>query len=647
MLDTMRQNIKYLSWVLWIVIAAFIAALFFDFGALSGMTGTGGDAAAHVAGEPITYDELREQHRQLDQQYRQMFGQQWSSELAEQLGLERQAIETLVNRKVLLLEAERLGLAVSDQELSETIRDVPAFREDGRFIGRERYAELLRMNGLTPERYENDLREGLLLQKMQQVLAQNVFVSDAAVERALREEAERAAIAYVHLTGAELGEVTAGREELERHLAEHQEDFRVPAQRRAAYLLVDQNRVAQEVAPSDAELQAYYREHEDEFRTEEQVQARHILLRTGERTADEARRQLEAAKARLAAGEDFAALVRELSEEPGAGERGGDLGYFGRGAMVPEFEQAAFGAEVGEIVGPIETGFGLHLLEVTGRRPAGVRPFAEVRAEIAQRLRGERAGTRAREIAAELAAALRDGGAGVEEMQELAASRPSVEVQQPAPFAENGFVPGLGRVPALSEAAFRLEPGGVSDPVEVPRGWVVLLVQEALPPRVPELEEIEARVRQAVEQEKRREAALARLEQAKAGLGAERTLEDVAAELGVEVQETAEFAAGGTIDGLGYAPEVARAAMRLSAGDVGGPVATPQGAVLFRVTSRQTYDAAAAAPRRDEVRQRLVDEQLGQLQTALIQHRREELGVTYSREIAASLQGQAGTGAEE
>jgi peptidyl-prolyl cis-trans isomerase D len=639
MLSAIRENLKYLSWMLWIVIAAFIAALFFDFGAIAG-GGATGDVVAHAAGVPITQEEMREQLRQLDQRYRQMFGQQWSSELAEQLGLERQAIEVLVNRKVLLHEADRLGLAVSDDELSETIRDIPAFQEDGRFVGRARYAEVLRMNGLTAERFERDLRESLLLEKLQQVMAQNVYVSDAAVEQALREEAERASIAYVELPAAQLGDVTASREELERYLAENPEQFRVPAQRRVAYLLVDQNRVAQEVAPSDAELQAFYRQNEAEFSTEEQVQARHILLRTGgDRTADQARQELEAAKARLAAGEDFAALVRELSEEPGAGERGGDLGWFGRGAMVPEFEQAAFGAEVGEIVGPIETPFGVHILEVTGRREGGVRPFAEVRPEIVQRLRGAQAEGRARQVAVELAAALRQGEATVEAMQALAESRPTVEVQQPAPFGENGFVPGLGRVPELSQAAFTLEAGSVSDPIQVPRGWAVMLVQEALEPRVPELDEAEPRVRALVEQRKRQEAAVARLEEAKSGLGEGRTLEDVAAELGLSVQQTAEFAATGTIEGLGHVPEVARAAMQLSEGEVGGPLATPQGAVLFRVASRQTYDPATAAPRREEVRARLVQERLQQLQAALIQHRREELGVTYSRQLAESLQG--------
>lgn len=642
MLQAIRENLKYLSWVLWLVIAAFIGALFFDFGAITGGPGGGTDAAASVAGESITFQELADQHRQLDQQYRQMFGEQWSSELAEQLGLERQAIEMLVNRKVLVHEAERIGLAVSDQELRETIRNLPVFREDGRFVGRARYAEILRNNRLDPARFERDVRNDLLLQKMQQAMAQNIFVSDAAVEQALREEAERAAIAYVQLPAAQLGEVQATREELERYLAENQEQFRVPAQRRVAYLLVDQNRVAQEVAPSDAELQAYYRQNQDELSTEEQVQARHILLRTGgERSDEEARGLLAAAKRRIEGGEDFAALVRELSEEPGAAERGGDLGFFGRGAMVPEFEQAAFSAEVGEIVGPIETPFGLHLLQVTAQRPGGARPFAEVRPEIVQRLSGEQAAARAQQLAAELAAELREGEATVEAMQALAADRPAVDVQQPAPFAANGFVPGLGRVPQLADAAFSLEPGAVSDPLEVPRGWAVVLVQEALPPRVPELAEAEGRVRGIVEQRKRQQAAVERLEQAKASLGPERSLEDVAAELGLEVTQSEEFAVDGTIGGLGSAPDVARQAMKLSEGDVGGPVATPQGAVLFRVTSRQSFDPAMAAGRTEEVRQRLIGERLNQLQQALIQHRREELGVTYSRQVAESLQGGA------
>lgn len=380
-----------------------------------------------------------------------------------------------------------------------------------------------------------------------------------------------------------------------------------------------------------------------------EVRARHILLLLNPQmpqTQQDSLRQLaQQIRDRARAGEDFAELARTYSQDASASQ-GGDLGFFGRGAMVPEFEQAAFSAEVGEIVGPIETPFGLHLLQVTAKREAGARPFAEVRPEIVQRLSGEQAAARSRQVADELAAALRGGEASLEAMQALAADRPAVEVQQPAPFAADGFVAGLGRVPQLSEAAFALEPGAVSDPLQVPRGWAVMLVQEALPPRVPELAEVEDRLRRVVEQRKRQEAAVARLEQAKASLGPERSLEDVAAELGLEVAQSEEFAVDGTIGGLGSAPEVARAAMKLSAGEIGGPVATPQGAVLFRVTSRQSYDPATAAGRTEEVRQRLIGERLTQLQGALIQHRREELGVTYSRQVAESLQGGAG-GAQE
>jgi peptidyl-prolyl cis-trans isomerase D len=640
MLKAIRDNLKYLSWVLWIVIATFIAAIFFDFGGLTGGFGAPTEAAATVAGEPITFRDYEDRFRALEQQYRQMFGAQYTPEMAKQFGLERQALESLINSRVLLLEAKRLGLAVGDEELREAILEIPGLTEEGAFVGEARYEELLQANGYTVERFEGSLREDLLLQKMRQIMVHNVFVSDAEVEQAFREESERAEIRYLILPQSRFGaEATATAQELEEHLATHPEEFRVPEQRRIAYLLVDRARVAQEVTPDETALSAYYDEHPEEFTTDEQVQARHILLRTGdERGADEARAELAAARARIEAGEGFAAVAQEVSEDPGSGARGGDLGFFGRGQMVPEFEEAAFGAAVGELVGPVESPFGVHLLEVTARREAGQRPFAEVRGEIAQQLGGELAGERAREIAREVTAELRTGEASVEALQRVADARPAVELQQPEPIARQGFVPGLGRVPELNEAAFALQAGAVAEPVEVPRGFAVATVLETLPSRVPPLADVEPQVRNAVEQEKRRQLAMARLAEAKGRLAGGATLADVAAELGVEVQESGEFAADGVLPGLGSAPEVTRAALAASEGDVVGPLPSPQGAVLFEVTARTRFDPAELAARRGEVRERLLQERVALLQQALLQQRREELEVTIDRRVAEEMQ---------
>jgi peptidyl-prolyl cis-trans isomerase D len=641
MLKALRDNLKYLSWILWIVIATFVAAIFFDFGGLTGGLAAPTDSAATVAGKPVTFREYEQRYRSLEQQYRQMLGPQFTPEMAEQFGLQRQALESLINQRVLLLEAERLGLAVSDEELRQAVLEIPGFAEDGRFIGRERYEQALRGGGYSAESFEQALREELLLEKMNQVLSQTLYVSDGEVERAFREQSERAQIRYLLLPDTQLaGEATASRGELERHLAEHAEDFRLPEQRRVALLLVDGARVAQEVKPSLEELEAWYREHEDEFRGEEEVTARHILLRTGgERTAEQAAAELAAARARIEAGEPFAAVAREVSEDPGSAARGGDLGSFGRGAMVPEFEQAAFGARPGELVGPVESPFGVHLLEVTAHRGAGVRPFAEARAEVAQRVRSEQATARARQIATEVAAELAQGDGGVAAMQRAAAARPAVDFQQPPPLGREGMVPGLGRSEDLAAAAFALSPGGVSEVIEVPRGFAVLRVEEALPPRVPELAEIEPQVRRAVEQEKRRQAALARLEQVKRQVAGGASLADAAGELGVEVAESGEFSASGSIEGLGVVPEVARAAMAAAEGDLVGPLSTPRGAILFRVTARTRFDPSELATRREEIRQGLVEQRAVTLRQALLLQRREELGVSINRQVAEDLQG--------
>ncbi len=639
MLKALRDNLKYLSWVLWIIIAAFVAAIFFDFGRVTGV-GAPKDAAATVGGETITFAEYEQQYRSLERRYRDMFGDQFSSQLAQQLNLNRQAIEALINRKVLALEAHRLGLSVSDAEVRQAILDIPSFQQDGKFIGQARYAQLLQSNGYTTDRFEQELRDDLLLQKMQQIMAQNVYLSPSDVEEAYRHEVERAAIRYVQLPQTRFtAEAKAGREEMQAYLEAHPDQFRQPEQRKAAYLLVDTNRLRDAATVPEQELRSYYDQHTDEFSRPEQVRARHILLRTGgERSAEEARRELADLRGRIAGGEDFAAVARKVSEDPGSAAKGGDLGFFGRGQMVPQFEQAAFGAKVGELVGPVETPFGVHLLEVTDRREAGQRSFEEARDEIARKLAGEKSAEQARQRAADLAAQLRKGEGGVEAMRQLAEGDDAVSFAETQPFARQGIVPGVGRVPAFSDAAFALAEGAVSDPVQVPRGWAVLEVEESLPARQPELSEVEAHVRRAVEQEKRQQLARQRLEKASREMADGKTLEEVAAELGVDVQESGEFGADGPVAGLGSVPEVAQQALTMDEGAVGGPVATPQGAVLFQVSERKRFEPAELAAHRDEVRERLAAQRSNLLEAALIQQRRDELGVTFSRQVADQIQ---------
>jgi peptidyl-prolyl cis-trans isomerase D len=647
MLKVFRENLKYLSWILWAVIAVFVLFVFVDFGSVVPGLSNPKSSAVTVGGQEVTYGEYQRAYRNLEEQFRQIYGEQFTPEVSRQLGLDRQAIENLINQKVLIAEARRLGLSASDGELRELILTIPWLKdEQGRFIGGDGYERVVReLKFPSVEDFEATLRDEIVVEKLTQILSENVYLSDAEVEQSYRDQVEKASIRFVLLPSAgpeaPAGlEVEATREELETYLGAHAERFRLPERRRIAYLLTDLGLIRGQVEVADAEVEAYYGEHPDEFTQEEQVRARHILLRVDDqRSKDEALVQIEALRRRIEGSETFAEVASAASDDTASAARGGDLGFFGRERMTPEFEQAAFDAEPGELVGPVETPFGVHLLEVTERRAAGRQPLDQVRVRIRNSLISERAQQLAVTKAGEIAAALGDEEqVTADALRTMAEADPALSFGETEPFGRDELVPAIGRSPELSAAVFELEPGAVTAPVRVPRGWMVATLEETLEPRDPALDEVEAEVRQAVEAEKRQQAAMDRLAAARADVAeGGKTFDQVAAELGLEVQESGEFGSGGAISGLGMAPRVAEAALAMDEGEVAGPFGISRGGVLFEVVSRTRFDPAAFAEAREDTRDRLESDELRRLLSSLVQQRRTELGVQYDRGLVETL----------
>ncbi len=632
MLKAFRDNLKYLSWVLWLVIAVFIGFVFVDFGGISPVAPGGpSDAAATVGGEKITYPQFQRAYESQEAFLRQTYGDGFTRETARQIGLPMQVMNELIAQRILRDEARRIGLQVTDAELRKAILEQAAFRdEQGRFIGEESYRALLRRAGYTPESFEAAMRGDLLTEKLQTILADSVYVSDAEVERAYRDQVERAEIRYLQLPVARFaGQVSVEPAAVEGYFAERREEFRLPEKRRVSYLLVDPAALEPTVAVGDDEIRAYYEDNREEYNQDERVRARHILLRvTDEAAAPAVEARLASIRARIEAGEEFAALAAELSDDPVSKERGGDLGFFGRGDMIGAFEDAAFGAAPGELVGPVRTSFGYHLIEVLEKRPGGTRSLDEVREEIRATLVAERAASLAASKASELAArARREKPVSGEALGTMAAGETGVSFRTAEPFGRDDLVPGIGRATAFTVTAFELEPGETSDPVQVTDGWAVLRLDEIVPPRLPELAEVRDRVEQAVRARAQRLAAVRRLEEAKQALAAGSSLDEIAAELEVEIQQTGLFGRDGRIAGLGRQPALAEAALALDEGAVGGPVEVGQSAVLFEVSERQRFDPATFAEAREETRASLEEERFRLLLTSLIERRRNEVKV--------------------
>jgi peptidyl-prolyl cis-trans isomerase D len=626
--------------MLWVIIGLFILAIFVDFGAgmRSGAAPT--SSAAKVGGDTVTREDFDRSYRMLGQRVKQMYGEQATDELLKQMQLPLQALNRAVDQTVLLAEARRIGFKASDDEVRDLI--LQTFKdEQGRFVGEAEYARILQRNQYSVPAFEDEVRREILIRKLDESLAASIHVSDQEIEKSYRGQVERAKIRYLelprnrYLQGAQVpqGELAA-------YYQAHRQEYKLPERRTVAYLLVEPVKLRDLVKADDAEVKSYYDKHPGELAQQEQVRARQILLLVNDkRNEAEAQGQLEAVKQRIERGEDFAALARQLSDDTGSKPNGGDMGYFARGRNIKEFEDAAFAAQPHKLVGPVKSPIGYHLLEVTDRRPGGTRPLAEVAEQIRMQLVAEKtrqmAETKARDLAKVVTGQKpRDAAA----FSALAKGTVGATAGDSGKFGQQDPVPGIGISQPFSAAAFALKSkGDVSEPVQVSRGWAILYLEQIDPPHVAELAEVEPRLRLAVAAQKQQQMAMDKLSEARKELAQGKTLDQVAAELGVKAQETPEFGGQGQIPGIGYSPQIATAALALPAGQIGGPLAYSQGALLFQVTDRKSWDPGKFAAEREQTRATLQQERLNHLKHALLEQRKRELGVTYNQKLLDSF----------
>src|SRR6185295_19288202 len=624
MLKVLRENIKYLSWILWLIVIVFVLAIFLDFGRVPSSGAPDEDAAATVGGEHVTRAEVKRQYDQLKQQYQQIYGDQFSEELADRLGLPLQALNGAVNQKLLLAEAKRMGLAPTDQDLQKAIPRIPGMKDDkGNFVGHDAYERLIRRAAqMTPADFEREERDRIALDRLMQVLRGTIYVSDAELEQSYREQTEKAEIRYLLMPRDRYlqGQPIAAAEEAS-YFAAHKEEYRLPEQREIAFLLVDDGKMMGQAQVSDAEVKTYYDAHLADYSHEAETQARHILALVNDQQNDAAAKaKIEAAQARIKAGADFAAVASEISEDTGSKAQGGELGWFPKERMDPKFGEAAFAAAPGQVVGPIRSQYGYHLIKVEGRREGGTTPMDEVKSQIVFQLSGERSKKESEAKAKRLAERLaKDKPKGPEALDDLARQDATLTYTAAARFGRQDPIPGLGLAPELASSVFSLAKGAVTPALQVPRGWVIAFVKDVLPPRLPDLAEVEPKVRLAAANEKQSRMAGEELTRANQKLDGGESLDQVAAALNVKVVDSPEFGATGGIPGLGNNPQVAKAALALQPGQVGGPFSDPQGAVLFQVKSKKAFDPVEFAKQKDTTRESVGREKTIRLLQALIE----------------------------
>jgi peptidyl-prolyl cis-trans isomerase D len=648
MLKTMRNSFHQLKWTLFAVIAVFILGFVFWSGS-SNDPNAGGQVVARVGSERITAVEFDRQYRAQVERYRQMYQGNFSPELERALDLPRNVLDAMIERMLRLEAAHRLDLHVSDQELAQKIVALPFFQDSGQFIGREKYEKMLSSNGIQPERFEEEMREDMLLDKYSGLVKASVVVPDTEIAREYSVRNDKATIEYILVPAARLESNAQPTDaDLQGYLDKHKDRYRAPVQRKIKYLLIDRAKVRSKVTPTDAEIRAAYDQRKDTFTVPEQVNASHILISVKPDAAPEAnaaaRTKAEALAARAKApGADFAKLANENTDDPSGKTTGGKLPPFSHGQMVPEFEEAAFSMAPGEIRGPIKTQFGYHIIKVESKTPARTRSLEEARPAIVSELTEKQTAAEMDRLSKELSEKLKGmRSASDDDLRKLQSD--SLTYNTTEWTARGDSIPGIGNNQKFADEAWGTPLGKVSPTaVTTGRGVAFLRPTEERPAGVPPFAEIRARLESDWKAERREKDALAQLEPAGKELASGTTLAALASRYGTDVKTTTEFGPAGPVPELGPAPELAAAVFRTPQGQAGSPVAVPSGFVLFRVLTRTPSNPTAFEAQKDQLRESIRTREAERLTRAYLQEMRATRTVEVNEPLLASFLRDTGT----
>jgi peptidyl-prolyl cis-trans isomerase D len=589
MLDTFRRaQPAIIKGVLGAVVLAFVATIFLDWG-----WQRSGRPDAHIAtvsGEGVSLHEFQMTYTNLTDFYRRLYQERFTEDFARTLNLKQQALDTLVQRKLLLREAKRQGLMVSNAELIEKVQTYPVFQVNGHF-DHSRYLQVLRLSRLTPADFEQNQREDLLLGKLENLFKDGLQVTEAEVKQTFIHDKEQVNVAYVRVDPAQfVPQVEMSDAELSTYFQEHLERFRKPEQVRLGYVVVDPEWFVALVEMTDEQLTQYYEQHKEEFRREEQVRARHILFKLAQQAGAEeearVRGTAETTLQRIQAGEDLAALASQLSEDPVSAQQGGDLGLFKRGEMVKPFEEIAFGLQPGIVSDPVRTDFGYHLIKVEERQEAGYEPVETVRAELHARLAREEA----RRLAAAKAQAVYDAMVTAGSAWKTAVQALELVPQETSFMAQAEVVEGIENSAAFMRTAFALQDGEVGRPTMIGNQYVVEKLLERKASLIPPFEEVQAKVRDAVVRERSYALAQQKADEWLTEVQVGQSIEQLAQAFNIQPEQTGLFSRNGAIPKLGRPQEFIREVFRMRVGE-GRVVDLLEQPAVVVLTEHKEFDA--------------------------------------------------------
>ena len=506
MLQNIRDNSQ--GWIAKTIIGLIVVLM-----ALTGVdaiiTGTGNSQnAADVNGEKISQNELNQAVEMQRRQLLQQLGKEFDPAMLDERLLREASLKGLIERSLLLQGAKDSKFAFSQAALDQVIVQTPEFQVDGRFNA-DRFDQVIRQLGYTRMQFRQMLEQEMLIGQLRAGISGSGFVTDEEVAAFARLEKQTRDFA-TRTIKADPAAVKVSDDDVKAYYDAQQAQFMSPEQVVIEYVELKKDAFFSQVSVSDEELKAAY---ESEIANlAEQRDAAHILIEVGGDVSDEqAKAKIEEVQKRLQGGEDFAALAKEFSQDPGSASEGGDLGYAGKGVYDPAFEDALYALKQDEVSQPVRTEFGWHLIKLLGVQAPEVPSLASLKEKLETDLKAQRVEQRFVEATKQLEDAAFESSDLAQPAQEL-----GLKVQTSEPFGRQGGT-GIAANRQVLQAAFSeevMEDGSNSGAIELdPNTLVVIRVKEHRKPQQLELDQVSDSIRAQLTQTRASEAAKAAGEQ--------------------------------------------------------------------------------------------------------------------------------------
>lgn len=599
MFDLFRRRDSFLRYVLvgllGLVAISMVVTLIPGFGTGGGMSRSDQNIA-EVDGDPVT---VRDAALRIEQQLR-------NSGLSRQnaYALANETVNQMIQQRAVEYQAKRMGFKVSDDDVVEAVKVViPQLFPNGQFVGKDVYAAFLQQRGMTVPDFEGRLRSQLLTGKIGSLIDDGIIISPADIEAEYHRQNDKIKIEYIAVRQANVAkQVTVSDTEVRAEYDKNKANYKIPEKRSTAIFVIDEVKIAATMQPSEADLRRAYEDQKDRFRNPERLKVRHILIKTtGKPDAEVSKLQAKAEDLlkQIKGGANFADLAKKNSEDPGSAVNGGDLGYIVKGQTVKNFEEAAWALKPGELSNVVKTEYGFHILQLQEKENARVRPFEEVKAELAAETGKQAVFDRMQRNMDSLRAELVKSQ---DNLQEKANKADAQLVQGPMQAVSEANFPEIGPNPELSAQIFAAKKGDATAIVQAGNSKLALaLVTGIEPPRQATFEEVASNIRQSLISRRTIEMTQAKAREVYAKAKAPGAdLKKIAAEMKLEYKTAPEFGRNGAVEGLGSGAMLGEAFGK-SVGFVPNVIQMGDNSFVAKVTESIPADASKLAQDRENI----------------------------------------------